>query len=85
MLTRIRGVGKKTAERLMLDLKHKLGVSLAFVSLPALTQTDREVISALTSLGYSIAEAQAAVRSLPQNEDLSLEERVRLALRYFAE
>jgi Holliday junction DNA helicase RuvA len=85
MLTRIRGVGKKTAERLMLDLKHKFGVSLEFVSLAALTQTDTEVISALTSLGYSIAEAQAAVRSLPQNEDLSLEDRIRLALRYFAE
>jgi len=85
MLTRIRGVGKKTAERLMLDLKHKLGVSLEFVSLPPLTQTDVEVISALTSLGYSIAEAQVAVRSLPQNEDLSLEERIRLAFRYFAE
>lgn len=83
MLTRIRGVGKKTAERIMLDLKDKLGVSLEFVSYPALTHADAEVISALTSLGYSITEAQTALRSLPQ-EDLVLEERIRLALQYFA-
>jgi Holliday junction DNA helicase RuvA len=83
MLTRIPGVGKKTAERVMLDLKDKLGVGLEFVSYPALTHADAEVISALTSLGYSIAEAQAALRSLPP-EDLTLEERIRLALQYFA-
>ncbi|KPL16452.1 MAG: hypothetical protein AMJ93_15795 [Anaerolineae bacterium SM23_84] len=83
MLTRIPGVGKKTAERVMLDLKDKLGVGLEFVSYPALTHADAEVISALTSLGYSIAEAQAALRSLPL-EDLPLEERIRLALQYFA-
>lgn len=83
MLTRIPGVGKKTAERVMLDLKDKLGVGLEFVSYPALTHADAEVISALTSLGYSIAEAQAALRSLSP-EDLPLEERIRLALQYFA-
>jgi len=83
MLTRIPGVGRKTAERLMVDLKDKLGVSLQFVSYPALTDADAEVISALTSLGYSVAEAQAALHTLPQ-EELPLEERVRLALQYFA-
>jgi Holliday junction DNA helicase RuvA len=82
MLTRIPGVGKKTAERVMLDLKDKLGVGLEFVAHPALTHADAEVIAALTSLGYSIAEAQAALRSLPQ-EDLPLEERIRLSLQYF--
>ena len=83
MLTRIPGVGKKTAERIMVGLKDKLGVSLEFVSYPALTHADAEVISALTSLGYSVVEAQAALRSLPQG-DLPLEEKIRLALQYFA-
>jgi len=83
MLTRIPGIGKKIAERVMLDLKDKLGVSLEFASYPALTHADAEVISALTSLGYSISEAQAALRSLPQ-EDLPLEDKVRRALQYFA-
>lgn len=83
MLTRIPGVGKRIAERVMVDLKDKLGVSLEFVSYPALTNADAEVISALTSLGYSITEAQSALRALPQG-DLQLEEKVRLALQYFA-
>jgi len=83
-LTRVPGVGKKTATRVMLDLKDKLGVSLEFASTPALTDADREVVAALTSLGYSVAEAQAALRSLPEGEDLALEERIRLALQYFA-
>jgi len=82
-LMHIPGIGKKTAERVMVDLKDKLGVSLEFVSYPALTHADAEVISALTSLGYSVTEAQAALRSLPQ-EELSLEDKVRLALQYFA-
>jgi Holliday junction DNA helicase RuvA len=84
LLTHIPGVGKKTAERLMLDLKDKLGVGLDLVSYPALTHADAEVISGLTSLGYSVAEAQAALRSLP-SRDLTLEEKFRLALQYFAE
>ena len=83
MLTRIPGIGKRIAERVMMDLKDKLGVSLELVSYPALTHADAEVISALTSLGYSVTEAQAALRSLPQG-DLTLEDRVRLALQYFA-
>lgn len=83
MLTRVPGIGKKIAERMMVDLKDKLGVSLEFVSYPALTHADAEVISALTSLGYSVTEAQTALRSLPQ-QDLSLEDKVRLALQYFA-
>jgi len=100
-LTRVPGVGRKTAERLMLGLKDKLGVDLEFVSYPALTHADSELIAALTSLGYSVAEAQAALRSLPPSpqrdgvpappqrdgvpeEELPLEERIRLALQYFA-
>ena len=76
-------ISREQAERVMLDLKDKLGVGLEFAVYPALTHADAEVISALTSLGYSIAEAQAALRSLPK-EDLSLEERIRLSLQYFA-
>jgi Holliday junction DNA helicase RuvA len=82
MLMRIPGIGKKTAERVMVDLKDKLGVS-ELLSYPALTHADAEVLSALTSLGYSIVEAQAALRSLPPQKDLPLEEKIRLALQYF--
>jgi Holliday junction DNA helicase RuvA len=79
-LTRIPGVGKKTAERVMVDLKDKLGVG-ELMAYPAMTHVDADVIAALTSLGYSIAEAQSALRSLP-TKDLPLEEKIRLTLQY---
>jgi holliday junction DNA helicase RuvA len=82
-LTRIPGVGKRTADRLMLYLKDKLGMPAEFASYPAFSHADGEVMAALTSLGYSVMEAQAAVRSLPK-DPLPLEERIRMALQYFA-
>jgi Holliday junction DNA helicase RuvA len=82
-LGRIPGVGKKTAERLMLDLRGKFGAEFLQPSagLGGLTAAEAEVIAALTSLGYSVMEAQRAVRTLP-DEKLSLEEQLRLALQY---
>ncbi len=50
---------------------------------PVLTDADAEVIAALTALGYSVVEAQAALQSLPR-EEMEIEEKVRLALAYFA-
>ena len=47
-------------------------------------RADAEVIAALTGLGYSVVEAQAALQSLP-GEKMELEEKVRLALGYFAD
>ena len=82
-LTRVPGIGRRTAERLILDLRDKVGISGEFPTIPYLSPADAEVIAALTSLGYSIAEAQAALRTIPK-EDLPTEERIRLALRYFA-
>ncbi|HNR96805.1 MAG: Holliday junction ATP-dependent DNA helicase RuvA [Chloroflexi bacterium ADurb.Bin180] len=82
-LTRIPGIGKRTAERVVVELKGKLGLSLESSAYPALTTGDTEVIAALTSLGYSVNEAQAALQSLPPG-DLPVEERIRLSLQYFA-
>ncbi len=82
-LTHIPGIGKRTAERLVTELKGKLGP--ADVSpLAGLRAGDAEVIAALTALGYSVAEAQQALAALPPADSLPLEERVRLALRSFA-
>ena len=80
LLTMVPGVGKKTADRLILELRGKL----AWVGTPAeLAPEDTEVLSALTSLGYSIREATRAVATLPQDQKLSLEEKIKLALQYF--
>ena len=83
-LTRIPGVGQRTAEQMIVHLKHKLVAPGEISSVYPLSEADAEVIAALTALGYSIAEARESLRSLPK-DNLPLEERVRLALQYFAE
>jgi len=82
-LARVPGIGPKTAKKLVFDLKDKVQTELVGGDVPpVLTEADADLIAALTTLGYSVAEAQEAMRSLP-SEPLSLEERVRLALAYF--
>ncbi len=83
MLDMVPGVGKKLAGRIILELKEKIGAGLV---IPLETQAAREntdVLAALTSLGYSAAEAVKAAATLPADADLELEDKVKLALRYF--
>jgi holliday junction DNA helicase RuvA len=85
-LARVPGIGKKTAEKIIFALKGKLGGLDAIPGSPAavpLSAADTEVIAALTSLGYSVAEAQSALGSLPRDEKLDLEEKLRRSLAYF--
>lgn len=81
------GVGKKLAARLVLELKGKLP-TLAGVGGPGAPvaggSTQAEVLEALIGLGYSTAEAQAALRKIPQERAMTLEEQVTFALRSFA-
>jgi Holliday junction DNA helicase RuvA len=84
VLARVPGIGPKTAKKLVFDLKDKVAIeALPGVPQPVLTEADADLIAALTGLGYSVIEAQEAIRHLPR-EVVSLEERVRLALAYFA-
>ncbi len=83
VLARIPGIGKKTAEKIVLELKDKVGSPEgAPAELAALSEADAEVIDALTALGYSIVEAQRAVQALPRDVQ-DVEERLRLALTSF--
>lgn len=83
-LARVPGIGPKTARKLCFDLRDKMAAELPPSIPPSVpTQADADLVAALTSLGYSLAEAQEALRALPQ-ERLPLEERVRLSLAYFA-
>jgi Holliday junction DNA helicase RuvA len=82
LLSRVPGIGNKTAKAIIFHLKDKIVPTGAKVDL--LSDTDAEVIAALTSLGFSLVEAQAALQSLPRDEDSPVEERVRQALTYFA-
>ena len=83
LLTEIPGIGKKMANRLILELKEKIGAGWITTPAAQLAQENTEVLSALTSLGYSVAEANRAVATLPPSSDLTLEEKIKLALQYF--
>ncbi len=83
-LTRVPGIGPKTAKSIIFHLKDKMGVVTAGSQITYLTDADTEVIAALTSLGYSIVEAQTALASLPRDGTEDVGERIRLALNYFA-
>jgi len=79
-LTRIPGIGKKTAERLLLELKDKLGADLAApVAVNRAAPASRDVLHALLSLGYSEKEAVGAVKLVP--EGLAVAEGIRHALK----
>jgi Holliday junction DNA helicase RuvA len=84
LLTQVPGIGKKMAGRVVLELKGKLEKGWAGAVTPALTPDDADVVAALTTLGYSLKEATQAVASLPNLEELDLEEKVRLALQQLA-
>ena len=80
------GVGKRLAARLVLELKGKLP-SLAALGGAAASPSGKiqaEVLEALMGLGYSAAEAQAALARIPQDRAMTLEEQVTFALRSFS-
>ncbi len=80
MLCTVSGIGKKTAARIILELKDKIARSWAASPIAAMGAADTDVLSALSALGYSSTEAARAVVSLPKDPALSLEDKVRLAL-----
>ena len=82
LLTAIPGIGKKMANRLVLELKEKISAGLISAPAAQLAEENAEVIAVLTSLGYSIAEASRAAATLPES-DILLEEKIKLALQYF--
>jgi Holliday junction DNA helicase RuvA len=82
-LTKIPGIGKKTAERLLLELKDKLGVDLTTtVGVFRAPPASSDILHALLALGYSDKEAVAAVKKLP--DGLSVGDGIRQALKLLA-
>jgi len=78
-ISQVPGVGKKMANRISMELKDKLEYEVEGSGL-APSQSDNDVVIALTSLGYSVREAMQAISGLPDAENLSAEEKIKLAL-----
>jgi Holliday junction DNA helicase RuvA len=81
-LTRVPGIGKKTAERLMLELKGKLGPELALSGRPAADDSSADVMHALLALGYSEREVATAVKQI--GPDVGVSEGIKQALKQLA-
>lgn len=81
VLQRVPGIGKKTAERIMFQLRDKMDFKGGATSMPLVSDVDADVIDVLTSLGFSIVEAQAVLQKLPR-EVKTIDERVQMALQY---
>jgi Holliday junction DNA helicase RuvA len=85
-----RGVGKKLAAQLILELKGKLpslaalGAAAGAAGAGSAGRIQAEVMEALIGLGYSTAEAQAALAKIPQDQAMTLEQQVTYALRSFS-
>ncbi|MEZ0396743.1 MAG: Holliday junction branch migration protein RuvA [Anaerolineales bacterium] len=84
LLGRVPGVGKKTAQKIILYLKDRLRPLDALQAVAAMSDADSEVLAALTALGYSVVEAQTAIQGLPKDAPQDVEERLRLALQQFS-
>ena len=75
------GVGRKTASRILLELKGKLELDWSIAIAPAF---DGDALDALTALGYSPVEAREALSGLAEDVTPTTEDRVRLALQHLA-
>ncbi len=81
-LVKVPGIGKKTAERLLLELKGKMGPDLGAAGLGVADAAHGDITQALLALGYSEKEASAALKGLPP--DLGVSEGIKWALRQLA-
>ena len=84
VFSQVPGVGKTTAGKILLHLKNKIKDVEGLELVAVLDDVGAEVLAALTALGYSVVEAQAALQSIPRDAPNDVEERLRIALGYFS-
>lgn len=84
LISRVPGIGKKTAQKIVLELQDKIPSALEAAPIGEDGDTSAEVMDALTALGYSVVEAQTAIQSMPLDAPDSVEERVMMALQSLA-
>ena len=81
-LVKVPGIGKKTAERLLLELKGKLGADMGAVRGAAASDAQADILQALLALGYNDKEAAAALKALPA--EVGVSEGIKMALKALA-
>lgn len=81
LLSTVPGIGKRTASRILLDLRGKLPENIDATGVTAASSGDPEVVAALQALGYSLAEALGALHQLPDSAGGTTEDQVVAALR----
>ena len=78
-LVKVPGIGKKTAERLLLELKGKLGPDLGLPGGPIVSDAQADIVQALVALGYSERDAAAALKALPA--EVGVSDGIKLAMK----
>ncbi len=84
VFSRVPGIGNKTAQKIVLLLQDRLPSTEGLAPLSKISDVDTEVLAALTGLGYSLVEAQAALQYIPRDTPQDVETRLRIALQYFS-
>jgi Holliday junction DNA helicase RuvA len=84
VFSRVPGIGNKTAQKIVLHLQDRLPTTDGLVPLSKISDVDSEVLAALTALGYSLVEAQAALQYIPRDTPEDVETRLRIALQYYS-
>lgn len=80
--SRVPGIGKKTAQKIIIQMQGKLPDSDG-LAIRSITDVDDAVVDALISLGYSVVEAQTALQVIPKDTPDDVEAKLRVALQYF--
>ncbi len=84
LLSQVPGVGVKTAKKISFYLQDKMEIHVSQAKVGTESVLDVELLDALTSLGYSVAEAQNTIKSIQIDSENNLEERIVLALRHLS-
>lgn len=84
VFSRVPGIGKKTAQKILLQLQDRIQAVAGLEAVTPTSDVDTEVMAALTTLGFSVVEAQTALQMIPRDTPQDVETRLRLALQYFS-
>ena len=83
LVSRVPGIGKKTAQKIILQLQGSFESTIGGLDKQAIAD-HQMLIDALTSLGYSVVEAQTAIQAMPKDKPGEIEEQIRLALQFLS-